>query len=266
MWARVSSAVALGLLVSWWIWLQRYDGFEHWIDASAFWGIQLDDSLYATPLGDPGAFVYSPVVAQLLAPVGSVPFPVFYALLSAANLTVMILMAGPRLALLLLVFFPPIASEVGTGNIHLLIGGAIVLAFRHPGWWALPLLTKVTPGIGVVWHAFRGEWRVLATVCLITILLVVPSAAIAGDLWFAWFERLAASDTSDTRGLFDTVPLWMRVSIAVGIVWLAARLDRPALVICATIVALPVIWVNALAMLVAVLPFYRGTRSSRSCA
>ena len=45
------------------------------------------------------------------------------------------------------------------GNIHLLLGAVIVAGFRWPWLWALPLLTKVTPGVGLLWFALRREWR-----------------------------------------------------------------------------------------------------------
>ena len=39
---------------------------------------------------------------------------------------------------------------------------AIVLGFRWPFTWAFVLLTKVTPGVGLLWFAVRREWRSLA--------------------------------------------------------------------------------------------------------
>lgn len=256
-WRRIANACALGLIVAWWIWLQSYDGFAHWIDAPSFWRIQLDGSLYADPVGQEGAFLYSPLAAQLLAPFGLLSFPAFYAVLSAANLAVLAWMAGPMLGLGLLVIFPPIASEVGTGNINLLLGAAVVLSFRHPGWWAVPLLTKVTPGVGLLWYAFRQEWRGLAVASAVTFALVAVSSIVSPDLWAAWIERLSGSGGSDPRALYSEIPLAVRLGLAVGLIALAARMGRPALVVCACVVALPVIWGNALAMLVAIVPLLR---------
>ncbi len=259
-WRRLASAVCLALIVAWWAWLQGYDAFPHWIDAPAFWRIRLDHTLYAAPVGSEGAFLYSPLAAQVLAPFGLLPFPVFYALLSAINLTALVWMTGPILGLGLLLFYPPIASEVGTGNVNLLLGAAIVASFRHPGWWAVPILTKVTPGVGLLWYAFRREWRAFGVGLAVTVGLVAVSALIAPDLWVAWGERLMAGGVTDPRGAFSEIPLWARLMVAVGLVWLAARIDRPALVVCASVVALPVIWLNALAMLVAVIPLWRRVR------
>ena len=52
--------------------------------------------------------------------------------------------------------------ELAGGNIHLLLAAAIVLGFRWPWTWSLVLLTKITPGIGLLWFVVRREWRNLA--------------------------------------------------------------------------------------------------------
>jgi len=44
-----------------------------------------------------------------------------------------------------------------------LLAVAIAVGFRYPAAWALVLITKVTPGIGLVWFAVRREWCPLAT-------------------------------------------------------------------------------------------------------
>ncbi len=37
-----------------------------------------------------------------------------------------------------------------------------MIGFRYPAAWSLILLTKITPGIGLLWFAVRREWRALA--------------------------------------------------------------------------------------------------------
>ena len=56
---------------------------------------------------------------------------------------------GPWLALVILL--PPVFMELAVGNIHILLGVAIAIGFRWPAAWAFVLLTKVTPGIGLLW-------------------------------------------------------------------------------------------------------------------
>lgn len=59
--------------------------------------------------------------------------------------------AGPAIA------FPLVTEDVVRGNIHTLLAIATVLGFRHPAAWTAVLLTKVTPGVGLVWFAVRRE-------------------------------------------------------------------------------------------------------------
>ena len=63
---------------------------------------------------------------------------------------------------LLALAFPPLIFEFYMGNIHLLLAAAIVIGFRYPVTWSFVLLTKVTPGVGLLWFAVRREWRSLA--------------------------------------------------------------------------------------------------------
>ena len=43
------------------------------------------------------------------------------------------------------------------GNVQLLLAAAIVIALRHPAAWALPILTKIGPAVGLTWHLVRRE-------------------------------------------------------------------------------------------------------------
>ena len=49
--------------------------------------------------------------------------------------------------------------ELSGGNISLLLAVAMVIGFRWPAAWAFVILTKVTPGIGLLWFAVRRAWR-----------------------------------------------------------------------------------------------------------
>jgi hypothetical protein len=65
-------------------------------------------------------------------------------------------LSGPLLVVALLA--PPVMIELAVGNIHFLLGPAVVLGFRWPVAWAILLLAKVRPGIGLLWFAVRTEW------------------------------------------------------------------------------------------------------------
>ena len=71
--------------------------------------------------------------------------------------------------------------ELAGGNIHLLLAAAIVLGFRWPWTWAIVLLTKITPGIGLLWFVVRREWRDLA-------IALGATAAIVAVSFLVWPE------------------------------------------------------------------------------
>jgi hypothetical protein len=86
--------------------------------------------------------------------------------------------------------------------------------------------------------------------------------------WQRWAEILRASNSAAlvTPGWYLDVPLLVRLPIAAAIVVVAARLDRPWLVPVATFLALPVLWLNGLAVLAACWPLRRGVASRLAAA
>ena len=77
--------------------------------------------------------------------------------------------------------FLPIPFEIVSGNVHLLYAAVIVAGFRLSAAWALPLLTKVTPGIGLVWFLVRREWRPLAVAFGVTVAVAAVSFVLDTD-------------------------------------------------------------------------------------
>jgi hypothetical protein len=244
-------------------------------DARAYWSFDFDD-LYGTgQVGVRSAYLYSPAFAQVMAPFGLLPWPLFAAAWSAVNLGALAWMAGPRIAALLLVIpGSPIADEISTGNLHLLIGAAVVIGFRHPGAWALPLLTKVTPGVGVLWFAGRRAWRPLLVALLTTGAITLVSFALAPDQWSAWFEVLRRSSEVPVSGSIAVIPgpLGLRVAVAAVVALAAGFSGRRWLAPIPLVLALPVPWSSGLAILVAMIPLgrddavglYRRMRDARA--
>lgn len=252
----VLRAVAIGWLVFWWIWLESQLGNSPEYDSDGYWGFALADLYTGVHLGAEGAFLYSPWVAWLLAPLSAIPYPVFYALLSAVNLAALAWMLGPELAALSL-FALPVSNEIARGNIHLLLAAAIVVGFRWPAAWAWVLLTKVTPGIGLAWFAFRREWRALIIALGTTAGMVAVGIAIDPDLWARWFAMLTSNvDATRPNALFD-LPVLPRLAVAGVLIGLASWRGRPAAIPLAAMLALPAVWVNSLSMLVACWPLWR---------
>jgi hypothetical protein len=154
--------------------------------------------------------------------------------------------------------------ELGYGNVNLLLALAVVAGFRWPAAWAFVLLTKVTPGVGLLWFAVRQEWRSLAIALGATALVCVPTL-LAPDLWRQWFGMLAA-EVAEGYGV--PVPLVARVPMAALPVAWGARTDRRWTVPVAAVWALPTSWVNGLVLLVGCIPLVvspsRAAARSRS--
>ncbi|HJT64616.1 MAG TPA: glycosyltransferase family 87 protein [Candidatus Limnocylindria bacterium] len=222
-------------------------------DASNFWSVDLADP-YKDQWGSADAFVYSPTAVLFLAPFKALPFAVFYKLLLAANMAAMIYMVGwmgAALALLL----PPVQVELQTGNIHLLIGAALVFGFRRPAIWAFPILTKVTPAVGLIWFGVRREWRALLIALGTTSTLVAVTWLIVPWMWADWLDVLRDSGTVVIMNYtVAQVPVFVRLPFAAGLVYIAARRGDRWLVPIAVFLALPAMWVGALSMLLAVFP------------
>lgn len=222
-------------------------------DAQNFWQIDLFDP-YRNPWGAADSFVYSPVAALLVAPFTGLPFIVFYKLLLAANLVAMAWMVGWAGAAVVLLL-PPIQGELQTGSIHLLIGAAIVLGFQRAAVWAMPILTKVTPVVGLIWFAVRREWSALFVALGTTFALVVVTWLMVPGMWADWLELLRQSATVVIVNYTVTqVPVFVRLPIAAGLVFIAARRGDRWLIPIAVLLALPAIWFGALSLLLAVFP------------
>jgi hypothetical protein len=217
-------------------------------DVYAYWSVDLGNLYAQTPaaLSGLGAFHYSPAVAQVLSVFHVLPWWVFLwgwtALLVAT-----LLWLGGRWTLLLLAF-PPLVLELYAGNVNLLIAAAIALGFRYPAAWAFVFLTKVTPGVGVLWFAFRREWRNLAIALGATAAIVLVSFAIAPALWGQWLTALFDLGAQTTGSI--PIPVVVRLPVAAAVVWWGARTDRPWTVPVAATIATPVLWIGWPAWLV----------------
>ena len=137
----------------------------------------------------------------------------------------------------------PVSQEILIGNIHLLLAAAIVLGFRWAGTWAFVLLTKVTPGVGLLWFAARREWRALAIALGTTAVIAALSFVIAPDAWRDWIALLRHDGGTQSSVLL------VRIAIAAVIVVWGARTERRWTVPLAAMLALPVVWMDSFSML-----------------
>ncbi|HLY15190.1 MAG TPA: glycosyltransferase family 87 protein [Candidatus Limnocylindrales bacterium] len=229
-------------------------------DARCYWVPGFDAPYALSEWTAPIAYVYSPAFLQLLAPLKVLAWEPFLAIWTVILLLAVRFLSGPRLfALALLVAVP----ELIGGNIHLLLAVAIVVGFRYPAAWSLILLTKITPGIGLLWFAVRREWRSLAIALGATAAIVAVSLVIAPRSWLEWFGVIDSSvgKTSGTWAALP-IPLWLRLPIAVAVVVWGARTDRRWAVPVAAMLALPALWYGGLTILLAVIPLRDPRRNA----
>jgi hypothetical protein len=220
-------------------------------DALAYWVNPLSDP-YRSTTGGLGAFLYSPVAARLFAPAALLSWSAFLWIWTAILLATALWLGGRRRWLWVLAF-PPVALELYHGNINLLLGAAIALGFRYPAAWAFVLLTKVTPGVGLLWFAVRREWRSLVIVGVTTGGLVLASVLIDPQLWWQWIDReLVQSLQTGPDQPYIPIPLLLRLPAAGLLVAWGARTDRKWTLPVAAAIAMPVLWFSAFATLAAI--------------
>jgi hypothetical protein len=230
-------------------------------DVHAYWAVNPADPYRGAQLGAEDAFLYAPAVAQLLAPFTHLSFDVFrvgYGILELGVLAV----SGLAYALII----PGVVEDVVRGNIHVLLAVAIVAGFRLPATWAAVLLTKVTPGIGLVWFAVRREWRALAQVATVTGVIIGASMLVGGIRpWADWLTVLGSgAESGRTFTYLGLAPptLVVRLPLAFAVVVWGAWSNRRWTVPIGALLALPVIWPSGFALLAAVPPLWLADRRS----
>ena len=160
--------------------------------------------------------------------------------------------------------FPPVASELYHGNIHLLIGAALVLSMRWPVAYAFLVLSKVAPGVTALWWVVRREWRNLAIGLGSAAIIVAISFALSPATWFSWISHIS-TESNQAFNLIP-IPLLVRLPFAALVAIYAARTDRAWLLPVAATLALPLLWVHGLAILVAITPLWRLQARRRAAA
>ena len=224
-------------------------------DSHAYWSALNSTAPYeGAQVGVIGSFLYPPPFLQLLAPLGHLPWPLFAlgwtAMLAGAAVSLLRRVPqGYGWAMPLLVYL--VGADVWAGNINILLAYLVVIGMRRPALWAVVILSKITPGLGVLWHAFRREWGAVLVAGGVSIGLAGLSFALGPQLWRDWLAMLVAE--MPLSGYAESVPIHVAVRLPAAVVLLlwGARTGRPAVVPLACMLALPVIWFNGLSWLVA---------------
>jgi hypothetical protein len=234
-------------------------------DARCYYQATLADPYLHSAWNDPIAYVYSPAFLQLVSPLTALPWQAFMAVWTALLIGAVRFLTGPRL-LAAGLLFPFTAMEVAGGNVSLLLAVAIVVGFRWPAAWALVLLTKITPGVGLLWFVVRGEWRSIAIALGATAAVAAVSWVTMPEAWPRWFEVIIANAGKGGTWASVPVPLLIRLPAAVALVVWGARTDRRWTVPVASMLALPALWYGGISMLLAVIPLLeeRSERGQRT--
>lgn len=255
---RDGATMTAVLIIGFVWWLISFNDYQH--DALAYWSAALDDPYRDSIVGRRSTFLYSPAFAQLVWPLSWLPWEVFRGLWAALNLGALVWLAGPIIAAVLLVIpGSPVIDEVSTGNIHLLLAAALVLAFRYPGSWAFPALTKVTPSVAIAYLLGARRWRQLAIAVALTAVISAVSFVTAPHLWFEWASVLAESSDVPVSDQIAVIPgtLVLRTAIAGTAAFLGGWLGWRWTIPVAAFIALPVPWSSGLSVLVAVIGLWR---------
>lgn len=228
------------------IWMYAVVGDPTWrhpaADGLVYWSVNPADPYPGATVGGKDAFLYSPAFAQVFWLIGRLPREVFIVGWTIFLAGVAIWLARPWPASLLVLALP-VSQEVMIGNIHLLLAAAIVLGFRWSGTWAFVLLTKVTPGVGLVWFAVRREWRALLAAGLTTGGIAAISLILAPGAWADWLRLLRSDGGSESSRLL------IRLAVAGAVAAWGAAADRRWAVPLAAMLALPIIWMDSFSML-----------------
>jgi hypothetical protein len=224
-------------------------------DARPYWATDFAFPYATSQVGAHNAYLYSPAFLQLIAPLRALPWQAFLGAWAFVLLGALTFLVGPVLLGGAVVLALP---ELLGGNITLLIAAAIVAGFRWPAAWSFVLLTKVTPGVGLLWFAVRREWRSLGVALLATVIVVMGSFLFGpAGTWQQWLDVLTTNATRPIESGSLPIPLMVRLPVAlVVIAWAAAGNRRWALPI-GCLLALPVIWYGSLSLLIAIVPLVR---------
>jgi glycosyl transferase family 87 len=267
-WRRLWRDAAIAVAVA--ICLARFAGLV-WpfaVDFHAYYTADLDQPYVGSVPGGAGAFLYSPLFAQVTEPLRWLPFNIALSLWTALELGSLIYLAGPWSLLL----FLPLAPEWMDGNVHLVMAAAVYAGIRgQSSWtWTVPAFTKLAPVIGLAWFAFRRDWSILGRAVAVLGGLLAISLVASPEAWVAWLQMLLANLGSQgpLAGRIG-VPLLLRMPVALALLAWGARSNRPWTVPLACGLTMPSLWISAViafgiaALRLAELPDWRSIQAIR---
>ena len=271
-WPRLARLEWVAVLVAVGLWIYAVVmaepfGVSRWssgIDSRPYWDALASAPYLHSVVGGWDAYLYSPAFLQFLTPLRVLPWVGFVAVWTAILLGALVAISGRRRFLWILLFFG--WSELLSGNISFLLALVVVAGFARPSLWAFSILTKVTPGLGLIWFVARGQWRALALVGATVGAVIAVSVALGGlEPWFAWVGTLVTNNgVVIPTDFYLPVGREIRFPIALVLGIFAARTDRRWLMPIVVTLALPVVWWGGLSILLAIPTLYEADHANHA--
>jgi hypothetical protein len=251
-------SVLIGVLVGF-----RLFGVYPWnesvFDLRTYWATNAGIDYANQHAGPAGTFLYSPAFAQAISPLTALPLPIFAAIWTALGAALLVWLTGRRA--LLIALLPPVLLTLVQGQLDLVFAVVAVLGLRWPALWVVPLLTKITPGIGIVWFLVRREWGKLIVALGVTLGVMAVSFVLDPNGWASWAALLLRAEfPSDPQLVYLDVPLTIRLPIALALITWGARTNRQWTIPVAMTLAMPIVWANSVTILVALVPLMARER------
>lgn len=233
------------------------------VDAAVYYDA-VPGALYSSDWGSPtaihAAFLYSPAFADAFIPFRLLPMSWFQGLFQLAIVAALVVtirgwaFVAMVAALPFLLFgvarsLTLVMGDVALGNLQILLGCVAVWGLRWPGLWSFALISKVTPGIGVLWFAARAEWRQLAIAIGVTAVIAGVSFLWKPGDWFAWIGFLWSSNPPQYDGVLP-VALPVRLAVAATVIIWGARTDRAWVLPIAVGLSIPIPYLSMAAAMV----------------
>jgi hypothetical protein len=207
------------------------------IDSTVFWSAGHSPEYYSPLWTCVGgcSYLYSPPFAQL---VGLLSWPAFiipWTLLlfvgwwGSTRSWSLPTFVGSVLVVAAIGYGNPFSNpldQTAIGNPQILIAAVCVIGFRYPAAWAFVLLTKVAPGVGVLWFAVRHEWRNLGIALGVTAAVVCASVVVAPGAWGEYLRFITANADAASPVPVVPIPFIVRFPMSVALIAWGARTDR----------------------------------------
>lgn len=217
----------------------------------------------------PFAYWYPPPLAQLLAPLTPLISPEAFSVAWTLILLTCLWWLGGRnvLIALALVAFLPVAVELRTRNIHLVLAVLVVLALRR-SWvfWVPAAAIKIAPVLGAVYLLAAGRVREAIGVGLLGGAVLVVSVVLSPDAWRDFITIVGARAGTD-GGALVAIPYPLRFGTGALLAAFGGRLGGlrgEVILVVGLTIANPTLWVAALSLLVAIVPLVRTRIPDRS--